>query len=215
MQALGPCRREQPDCKRHCLPYGWRERRLTTSVVGGLGYAAARHHWRQGLPSRHQDALARRGLQAGRHLGEEPAHTLPHAGQHLLLHGGRDWQGCLYGRHLVHQRYVVRAHVWHCRDLADDPGEGCGRFFEGTPAEMDEALNKRLAALPDDTVTYVSFVGAEAYSEHSDATAAAWTRVHEERCQVRQVGSAERVGAEAAGICREQPGHDGQVYYRR
>lgn len=33
---------------------------------------------------------------------------------------------------------------------------GCGRFFEGNAAEMDEALNKRLAALPDDTVVYVS-----------------------------------------------------------
>ena len=28
---------------------------------------------------------------------------------------------------------------------------GCGRFFEGTAAEMHEALNKRLAALPADT----------------------------------------------------------------
>lgn len=32
---------------------------------------------------------------------------------------------------------------------------GSGRFFEGTPAEMNEALNVRLASLPDDTVTYV------------------------------------------------------------
>ncbi len=33
---------------------------------------------------------------------------------------------------------------------------GCGRFFEGNAAEMHEALNKRLASLPDDTVVYVS-----------------------------------------------------------
>ena len=33
---------------------------------------------------------------------------------------------------------------------------GCGRFFEGTPAEMHTALNKTLAALPDDTKVYVS-----------------------------------------------------------
>jgi hydroxyacylglutathione hydrolase len=33
---------------------------------------------------------------------------------------------------------------------------GCGRFFEGDAAQMHEALNKRLAALPDDTVVYVS-----------------------------------------------------------
>ncbi|KAI4262101.1 MAG: hypothetical protein L6R42_002712 [Xanthoria sp. 1 TBL-2021] len=31
---------------------------------------------------------------------------------------------------------------------------GCGRFFEGTPAEMHTALNKTLAALPDDTKVY-------------------------------------------------------------
>ncbi|KJZ80558.1 Putative hydroxyacylglutathione hydrolase [Hirsutella minnesotensis 3608] len=31
---------------------------------------------------------------------------------------------------------------------------GCGKFFEGSAAEMHEALNKRLAALPDDTVVY-------------------------------------------------------------
>lgn len=28
---------------------------------------------------------------------------------------------------------------------------GCGKFFEGTPAEMHMALNKTLASLPDDT----------------------------------------------------------------
>ena len=32
---------------------------------------------------------------------------------------------------------------------------GCGRFFEGTPEEMDKALNTTLAALPDDTKVYV------------------------------------------------------------
>jgi hydroxyacylglutathione hydrolase len=33
---------------------------------------------------------------------------------------------------------------------------GCGRFFEGTAAEMHTALNKTLAAVPDDTKVYVS-----------------------------------------------------------
>ena len=33
---------------------------------------------------------------------------------------------------------------------------GCGKFFEGTPAEMHTALNKTLAALPNDTKVYVS-----------------------------------------------------------
>ncbi|KAG0139719.1 hypothetical protein CROQUDRAFT_666097 [Cronartium quercuum f. sp. fusiforme G11] len=32
---------------------------------------------------------------------------------------------------------------------------GCGRFFEGTPAEMHHALNKQLGSLPPDTITYV------------------------------------------------------------
>ncbi|KAL9052000.1 MAG: hypothetical protein Q9162_005665 [Coniocarpon cinnabarinum] len=31
---------------------------------------------------------------------------------------------------------------------------GCGRFFEGTPKEMDTALNEVLAGLPDDTKVY-------------------------------------------------------------
>lgn len=34
--------------------------------------------------------------------------------------------------------------------------KGCGRFFEGTPTEMHTALNKTLAALPNDTKVYVS-----------------------------------------------------------
>lgn len=35
---------------------------------------------------------------------------------------------------------------------------GCGRFFEGTPAEMHTALNKTLAGLPDDTKVYVNIL---------------------------------------------------------
>lgn len=31
---------------------------------------------------------------------------------------------------------------------------GCGRFFEGTAEQMNEALNKRLAQLPGDTVFF-------------------------------------------------------------
>ena len=31
---------------------------------------------------------------------------------------------------------------------------GCGRFFEGTPAEMHKALNTVLAGLPDDTKVF-------------------------------------------------------------
>lgn len=35
-------------------------------------------------------------------------------------------------------------------------GTGCGKFFEGTGPEMNTALNKTLAALPDDTRVFVS-----------------------------------------------------------
>jgi glyoxylase-like metal-dependent hydrolase (beta-lactamase superfamily II) len=34
---------------------------------------------------------------------------------------------------------------------------GCGRFFEGSAAEMDQALNKIIGELPPDTVVYVSY----------------------------------------------------------
>jgi hypothetical protein len=36
------------------------------------------------------------------------------------------------------------------------PLKGCGKFFEGTAEEMNTALNKTLAAVPDDTTVYVS-----------------------------------------------------------
>jgi hydroxyacylglutathione hydrolase len=36
------------------------------------------------------------------------------------------------------------------------PCPGCGKFFEGSAAEMHKALNKTLASLPDDTKVYVS-----------------------------------------------------------
>ncbi|PLW28432.1 hypothetical protein PCANC_11510 [Puccinia coronata f. sp. avenae] len=32
---------------------------------------------------------------------------------------------------------------------------GCGRFFEGSAEQMDQALNQRLGSLPDETITYV------------------------------------------------------------
>ncbi|KAI9683856.1 MAG: hypothetical protein M1829_004190 [Trizodia sp. TS-e1964] len=41
---------------------------------------------------------------------------------------------------------------------------GCGRFFEGTAAEMHKALNTTLASLPDDTIVYPGheYTGANA-----------------------------------------------------
>ncbi len=49
---------------------------------------------------------------------------------------------------------IVDVCMIHLIDLS-----GCGRFFEGTPQEMDKALNETLGALPDDTKVYVS-IGA-------------------------------------------------------
>lgn len=37
----------------------------------------------------------------------------------------------------------------------DEKSTGCGKFFEGTAAEMHKALNKTLAAVPDETKVYV------------------------------------------------------------
>ena len=48
----------------------------------------------------------------------------------------------------------ARMSARHIEDNAG--GNSSGKFFEGNAAEMHEALNKRLGALPDDTVVYVS-----------------------------------------------------------
>jgi hypothetical protein len=44
-----------------------------------------------------------------------------------------------------------------CSEILADPALGCGKFFEGTGAEMHKALNETLAALPDDTRVFVSY----------------------------------------------------------
>ncbi|KAI9853574.1 MAG: Cytoplasmic glyoxalase II [Vezdaea acicularis] len=56
---------------------------------------------------------------------------------------------------------------------------GCGRFFEGTPAEMHHALNEVLAELPGDTKVYpgheytkTNFLFATTILPHSAAVAA-------------------------------------------
>ena len=43
---------------------------------------------------------------------------------------------------------------------------GCGKFFEGTGAEMHKSLNETLAALPDDTRVYVRVLLFGSYSIH-------------------------------------------------
>jgi hydroxyacylglutathione hydrolase len=67
---------------------------------------------------------------------------------------------------------------------------GCGRLFEGTPAQMYESLNVTLAALPDDTLVYcgheytASNLRFAAHMEPSNAAVAAKaTRVAELRAR--------------------------------
>ena len=55
-----------------------------------------------------------------------------------LFHGGMS----------LNSKYEYRTLMW--------VNLGCGRFFEGTAEEMNTALNKTLAAVPDDTKVYVS-----------------------------------------------------------
>ena len=70
----------------------------------------------------------------------------------MLVHGGWKREGGFHGRYSFHRRLEV-AFISRYSLLSALPG--CGRFFEGTPAEMHTALNKTLAALPHDTKVYV------------------------------------------------------------
>ncbi len=53
--------------------------------------------------------------------------------------------------HIAYVRSTPGAHWLFCGDTLF--GGGCGRLFEGTPAQMTGSLGK-LAALPDDTLVY-------------------------------------------------------------
>lgn len=74
----------------------------------------------------------------------------------MFLHGGRGSEGGVYGRYLVHWRYVCFPLTCFVNDDLMDVG--CGRFFEGNAQEMHIALNETLAALPDDTKVYVCYL---------------------------------------------------------
>ena len=66
--------------------------------------------------------------------------------------------------------------------------QGCGRFFEGTPAEMDTALNETLAALPPDTKVYVGLPIFDV--DILSLIGTAGPRVHHAERQVPSEGSA-------------------------
>ena len=55
----------------------------------------------------------------------------------------------------------MHSELWVQMKNIDERCLGCGRFFEGTPAEMHTALNKTLSALPNDTKVYVSIHESE------------------------------------------------------
>lgn len=80
---------------------------------------------------------------------------------------------------------------------------GCGRFFEGTPGEMDRALNKTLAELPDETRIYPGHEYTKAnakfgvsvsskpevkellgFAEGNEVTTGRWTMAEEKRHNV-------------------------------
>jgi hydroxyacylglutathione hydrolase len=53
--------------------------------------------------------------------------------------------------HIAYVRETPGEHWLFCGDTLF--GAGCGRLFEGTPAQMNDSLGK-LAALPDDTLVF-------------------------------------------------------------
>lgn len=80
---------------------------------------------------------------------------------------------------------------------------GCGRFFEGSPAEMNTALNKTLASLPEDTRIYPGHEYTKSnakfgvsvsekpevaellkYSTENEVTAGRWTMAEEKKHNV-------------------------------
>eukprot|EP00899_Mesostigma_viride_P025367 jgi/Mesvir1/6014/Mv24162-RA.1 len=56
---------------------------------------------------------------------------------------------------------------------------GCGRFFEGSPADMDHALNGVLAKLPPDTLVYCGHEYSKKNLEFARTVDADNTAVHE------------------------------------
>lgn len=75
---------------------------------------------------------------------------------------------------------------------------------------MDTALNKTLAALPDDTKV---FVGHETVACPVKADSLpAWPRVHQRQRQIRHKGHAVGADQETGGICEFEQADPGQVH---
>jgi hydroxyacylglutathione hydrolase len=81
------------------------------------------------------------------HLGEGDRISVPGLGLELSV---RDVPGHTSG-HIAYVRETPGEHWLFCGDTMF--AAGCGRLFEGTPAQMAESLGK-LAALPDETKVF-------------------------------------------------------------
>lgn len=95
---------------------------------------------------------------------------------------------------------------------------GCGRFFEGSPAEMNTALNKTLASLPDDTRIYPGHEYTKSnakfgvsvsdkpevkdlldYSTNNEVTAGRWTMAEEKKHNVFMMLQDEEIRSKTQG----------------
>jgi hydroxyacylglutathione hydrolase len=76
---------------------------------------------------------------------------------------------------------------------------GCGRLFEGTPAQLHEALRHRLGELPDDTLVYCGHEYTEANLRFALSVEPGNTALAERARQVRAVRAAARPDWHDAG----------------
>lgn len=88
---------------------------------------------------------------------------------------------------------------------------GCGRFFEGTPEEMNTALNQTLAALPEDTKVYVSGLAWTWIVNSADREAR--PRVHEVECKVCCLGFTQWCYQETPSVRREQQRNARKIHH--
>jgi hydroxyacylglutathione hydrolase len=80
-------------------------------------------------------------------------------GQNQFVEHGQQIEAAGLRAHVLHVPGHTRGAVAYVFDAAVFTGDtmfaaGCGRLFEGTPAQMYESLNVKLGALPDDTRVY-------------------------------------------------------------
>ena len=115
------------------------------------------------------DSIRLRGLELALRVLDVPGHTLGH---------------------IAYVRETPGAHWLFCGDTLF--AGGCGRVFEGTPAQMADSLAK-LAALPDDTQVFCAHEYTLSNLRFAQAV------------EPGNAGLAKRVGVETAKRARNQP----------